>query len=49
MIAESVIRSAGIALIASNKAKAKQLSQEFMRSLLAQVIYNPAIALEENL
>ena len=34
-IAESAIRSAGIALIEANGAKAKQSSQEFMRSLLA--------------
>ena len=47
-IAESAIRSAGIALIAANKAKAKQLSQEFMRSLLALAIQNPATVVEEN-
>jgi hypothetical protein len=37
-IAESAIRSAGMALIAANEEKAKQSSQEFMRSLLAQAI-----------
>jgi hypothetical protein len=37
-IAESAIRSAGLALIAANEEKAKQSSQRFMRSLLAQVI-----------
>ncbi|MEM9092926.1 MAG: hypothetical protein AAGC93_29900 [Cyanobacteria bacterium P01_F01_bin.53] len=37
-IAKSAIRSAGFALIAANEAKAKQSSQEFMRSLLFQSI-----------
>ena len=47
-IAESAIRSAGIALIAANEAKAKQSSQEFMRSLLARAIQNPATVMKEN-
>jgi hypothetical protein len=38
-IAESAIRSAGLALIAANEAKAEQSSQSFMRELLAQSIY----------
>ena len=38
-IAESAIRSAGIALITANEEKAKQSSQRFMRELLAQSIY----------
>ena len=38
-IAESAIRSAGIALITSNEEKAKQSSQRFMRQLLAQSLY----------
>ncbi|MEL7071668.1 MAG: hypothetical protein AAGN15_23875 [Cyanobacteria bacterium J06581_3] len=37
-IAESAIRSAGFALVAANEAKAKQSSQGFMRSLLAQSV-----------
>lgn len=37
-IAESAIRSAGIALIAANEAKAKQSSQNFMRSLLTRAV-----------
>ena len=41
-IAESAIRSAGIALISANEAKAKQSSQSFMRSLLAQAIHSSA-------
>ncbi|MEN8444175.1 MAG: hypothetical protein ABG776_04080 [Cyanobacteria bacterium J06555_13] len=41
-IAESAIRSAGFALIAANEAKAKQSSQEFVRSLLAQAIHHSA-------
>lgn len=39
-IAESALRSAGMALIAANEAKAKQSSQSFMRQLLTQAIYN---------
>jgi hypothetical protein len=39
-IAESAIRSAGLALIAANEAKAKQMSQGFMRSQIAQAIYS---------
>jgi hypothetical protein len=42
-IAESAIRSAGLALIAANKAKAKQSSQSFMRELLAQSIYSEQV------
>lgn len=38
-IAESAIRSAGMALIAANEAKAEQSSQSFMRGLLAEVIH----------
>ena len=38
VIAESAIRSAGVALIAANEEKAKQSSQRFMRELLAQSI-----------
>ncbi|KPQ32782.1 MAG: hypothetical protein HLUCCA11_20575 [Phormidesmis priestleyi Ana] len=38
-IAESAIRSAGLALIAANQKKAELSSQGFMRSLLAQAIY----------
>lgn len=48
-IAESAIRSAGIALIAANEAKAKQSSQRFMRSLLAQAIQHSATEPEEKL
>ncbi len=39
-IAESAIRSAGIALITANESKAKQSSQSFMRQVLAQTIHN---------
>lgn len=39
-IAESALRSAGIALIAVNEAKAKHSSQSFMRQLLAQTIFD---------
>jgi hypothetical protein len=42
-IAESAIRSAGLALIAANEAKAKQSSQIFMRELLAQSIYSEQV------
>lgn len=38
VIAESAIRSAGMALVAANETKAKQSSQSFMRGLLAEVI-----------
>ena len=37
-IAESAIRSAGVALMAANEAKAKQASQVFMRSMLTQAV-----------
>ena len=37
-IAESAIRSAGIALIAANEMKANQSSQRFMRQMLSQAI-----------
>jgi hypothetical protein len=42
-IAESAIRSAGLALIAANEAKAKQSSQSFMRELLTQSIYSEQV------
>ena len=38
-IAESAIRSAGVALITANEERVKQSSQRFMRQLLAQAIY----------
>ena len=39
-IAESALRSAGIAMIAANEAKAKYSSQTFMRNILTQTIYD---------
>ena len=39
-IAESALRSAGMALIAANEAKAKHSSQSYMRQLLARTIYD---------
>ena len=38
-IAESALRSAGMALISANEVKAKQSSQGFMRQVLTQAIY----------
>ena len=42
-IAESAIRSAGMALIVANQKKAELSAQSFMRSLLAQAIYREPV------
>ncbi|MEL6854623.1 MAG: hypothetical protein AAFO83_05885 [Cyanobacteria bacterium J06607_13] len=39
-IAESALRSAGMALITANELKAKQMSQRFMRQALTQAVGN---------
>ena len=41
-IAESAIRSAGIALIEANELKAKQTSQRFIREILSKAISKPS-------
>lgn len=47
-IAESAIRSAGIALIDANQRKAKQTSQHFMRRILTHAVHSPTRVKEQS-